>query len=338
MRPTKILIGCLVLLCGSALAAANYKVGPEALPVPKTDPAHAPPVPLLWKVSDADNAIYLLGSFHLLKDDDYPLSPDIDLAFTDAARVVFEVSPEDLESGAASTRFLEAAKLRDGLTLSDALSPRVREKLHRLLARQGGSLDQVNHYSPWFVNLSLMLGLSHSLGFNPELGLDQHLMRRAADAGKPTGGLETIADQLRALVDSPIAEQVLGLEDFLDRPQEMPGEIAKLHQAWRNGDVEQLDQIARVEMMEKTPRSYQLINVERNEAWLPSLRRLLDAPGADNVLVVVGAMHLLGYDGLIAGLDASNGYRVERICSACEPAERTAADVPAQAVNPQSSP
>src|SRR5690606_17061724 len=38
--------------------------------------AREAPVPLLWKVSDDDNALYLLGSFHLLKPEDYPLSRD----------------------------------------------------------------------------------------------------------------------------------------------------------------------------------------------------------------------------------------------------------------------
>lgn len=318
MRSTRLLMLSLMLLCGTALAVATHDrpaVVEDALAQVEA-PAHVPPVPLLWKISDADNAVYLLGSIHLLKEDDYPLSGDIDAALDDAARVVFEVSPEELGSPEASTTFLNAANLADGRTLSDLLSPRLREKLHRLLARQGGSLDEVNHYSPWFVNLSLMLGLSHSLGFSSQLGVDQYLMQRAADAGKPTSGLETVDDQVRALTDSPIAEQVSSLEDFLDRPQEMPGELSDLHDAWRAGDVERLDRITRVEMMEKAPRSYQLINVERNEAWLPLLRKMLDARGRENTLVVVGAMHLLGSDGIVSRL-AEAGYTVERICSAC---------------------
>lgn len=331
MRSTRFLIAALVLVCGTALAAVspNRKTPVDAPPAAMELPApHVPPVPLLWKVSDHDNAIYLLGSFHMLMDGDYPLSADVDQAFADASRVMFEVSPDELAAPETTALFLQAANLTDGRTLSDVLSPRLREKLHRLLARQGGSLDQVNHYSPWYVNLSLTLGLSHSLGFNPELGLDQYLMQRALEAGKPTGGLETVADQLHALAGSPLSEQVMGLEDFLDRPQEMPGELSELHQAWRDGDIGRLDRMARLEMMEKTPRTYQMVNVDRNEAWLPELRGLLDAPGRDNVLVVVGAMHLLGEDGVVERL-AGHGYTVERVCSACDAAE---AGVPGEAV------
>ena len=58
----------------------------------------APPEPLLWKASDGDNSVYLLGSFHLLKPDDYPLSPKAYAALEDAERVLFELSgvPEPL--------------------------------------------------------------------------------------------------------------------------------------------------------------------------------------------------------------------------------------------------
>ena len=56
-----------------------------------------PPVPLLWKVSDADNSVYLLGSMHLLTEADYPLAPVVDAAFADSAQLVFEVSPDHLD-------------------------------------------------------------------------------------------------------------------------------------------------------------------------------------------------------------------------------------------------
>jgi uncharacterized protein YbaP (TraB family) len=319
----KILLACLLAVSSAASAALiRDRAVPDVVPLHEAAsdvPAHEPPLPLLWKVSDADNAVYLLGSFHLLKDDDYPLSPDIDAAFADAGRIVFEVAPEDLADPDTGRKFLEAARFEDGRTLSDVLDPRLREKLHRLLARQGSSIGQIDHYSPWYVNLSLMLGLSQSLGFRAEQGLDRYLMQQALDAGKPTSGLESIDDQLHALVASPMAEQVTGLEDFIDRPQEIPAELSSLHQAWRDGDVAKLDALTRLEMLDRTPQTYQVINVDRNEAWLPQLQQMLDDHRHLDFLVVVGALHLLGEDGLVEKL-RMHGYRIERICSACEPA------------------
>src|SRR5690554_1352626 len=81
-----------------AVAAADQVPAAGVTDAPRATPAaHVPPVPLLWKVSDADSSLYLLGSFHLLKRGDYPLSSDIHLAFDAADEVVFEVAPEELD-------------------------------------------------------------------------------------------------------------------------------------------------------------------------------------------------------------------------------------------------
>ena len=86
-----------MLLLSVALATGLF--------VANTDGAHAadspakakaPPVPLLWKVSDDDNAVYLLGSFHMLKPADYPLARDVDGAFADAESLMFELSPDEM--------------------------------------------------------------------------------------------------------------------------------------------------------------------------------------------------------------------------------------------------
>jgi len=316
MRALKLLTAVLLAASHVASASVEQAAAPGLAGEAAAVPAYEPPVPLLWKVSDQDNALYLLGSFHLLKEADYPVAADIDAAFASADRVVFEVAPEQLEAADTGERFLAAAAYEDGRTLSEVLSPRLREKLRRLLARQGGSLGQVDGYEPWFVNLSLLLGLAQSLGFSSEQGLDRHLIDRAAAVGKPTGGLETLQDQLDALDATPIGEQVIGLEDFLDRPQEMPGTLAELHQAWREGDIERLDALTRLDMLQSTPETYRILNVERNERWVPALQSMLEGSG-DDVLVVVGALHLLGTDGVVEQL-RSAGYAVERICAACD--------------------
>ncbi|MDQ3206662.1 MAG: TraB/GumN family protein [Pseudomonadota bacterium] len=274
-----------------------------------------PPIPLLWKVSDADNTVYLLGSFHLLKPDDYPLSADIDRAFRASESLVFEVPPGELADPATGQRFVAAAGYANGGSLSQTLPQATLDKLQALVTAGGGSMAQLEPFEPWFVNLSLVLGVSHGLGFSGELGLDRHLMEQAAKAGKSTSGLETIEVQLRMLDASPMDEQVAALSEFVERPQEVPLKLAELHQAWRSGDVPQLDRLGRLDMRDKTPETYRLMNVVRNQAWLPKIRALLDA-GAQDTLVVVGALHLLGEDGLVQHMQAA-GYDVERVCSAC---------------------
>ncbi|HEY5802181.1 MAG TPA: TraB/GumN family protein [Lysobacter sp.] len=312
---------CLTLMAVAGLASVALAVERVATPARAPEPAvgaakTAPPLPLLWKVSDADNSVYLLGSFHLLKSDDYPLSPEIDSAFAASDKVVFEVPPEQMLDPAMTQKFLAAAGYSDGRTLTQVLPAALREKFNRILAQRGASIAQFDAYEPWFVNLSLMLGMSQQLGFSPERGMDQYLMQRAAQSNKPTAGLESIDTQLQVLDASPMDEQIASLKEFLDKPLEMPSQLNDVHSAWRDGDVARLDKLTREEMRDKTPQTYRMINVERNEAWLPQIQGMLDGAKKGDTLVVVGALHLLGSDGLLGKL-REKGYKVERVCSAC---------------------
>ncbi|KRD40052.1 hypothetical protein ASE35_07040 [Lysobacter sp. Root916] len=315
----KRLLPCALILAAlsSAIASAQDAAPAATAKAPVAAvPAKAPPVPLLWKVSDADNAVYLLGSFHLLKSDDYPLSPDVDAAFAAADKVLFEIPPEQMTDPGAAAKFMVAAGYPDGRTLSQVLPADLHEKLTRLMGKQGVPVAALDGYEPWFVNLSLLLGVSQAMGFSPQLGLDMHLMKQASTAKKPTGGLESMEDQLKVMDSSPMPEQIEGLRDFLDRPTEMPGMLADMHDAWRAGDLAKLDELTRTEMKEKTPQTYRVVNIERNDAWVPQIQKMLDESKKDDALVVVGALHLLGEDGVVEKLRAK-GYKIERVCSAC---------------------
>ena len=64
------------------IAPAVYALAPAGAAAPTVSASTTRPP--LWKVSDKDNSLYLLGSFHLLKSSDYPLSQDVEAAFEDA--------------------------------------------------------------------------------------------------------------------------------------------------------------------------------------------------------------------------------------------------------------
>ncbi|MDQ3206695.1 MAG: TraB/GumN family protein, partial [Pseudomonadota bacterium] len=309
-------VAALTTATASAASGAAPQPGRATADVPATA-AQAPPLPLLWKVSDADNSVYLLGSFHLLKTTDYPVSSDIEAALDAADKVVFEVTPEQLKDPENGRNFMLAAAYDDARTLSDVLPTQMRAQLAALLAPNGGSVEQLDAFEPWFVNLMLVLGLAQSQGFDPKQGLDQYLMGRAAAAGKPTGGLESMATQLAALETSPMPEQIKSLADYLDRSEEMPQMLDDMHRAWREGDAAHLEALAVAEMRDNTPVTYRTVVVDRNNAWMPQLQGMLDGADTSDTLVVVGALHLVGEDSVVATLRA-RGYAVERICSACE--------------------
>src|SRR5690606_12644393 len=218
----------------------------------------------------------------------------------------------------------QAALRDDGTTLDSELSPQTRQALAAWMEANAAELQKLQMtpqvmqlFEPWFAGLMVALVEMGKAGLDPALGLDAHLAQRAAQAGKATGGLETGAQQIAFLDSMDRTEQVQFLQEALDGAERGQEEIERLHDAWRRGDVDALWAGMAQDMREQFPRLYQRINVERNDAWLERLEARLEAPGSDDTLVVVGALHLLGEDGVVEKLRAK-GYAVERICSACE--------------------
>ena len=306
-----------------ALAAAFALPAHADQPKPVAPAAAAAPAakgterPLLWKVSDADNDVYLLGSFHLLKPDDYPMPADIDRAFDDAESLLFEVDPREMTAPETVAMMQKYMAYDNGQSLSKVLPKVTLDRLATLVSASGSSVQALEQSEPWAVSLGLVIGVSQAMGFKPDLGLDRHLMDRAAKAGKPAGGLETVDDQMKAMDAVPYAEQAQGLDEFLQDPKKAMQDLQDMHAWWRAGDVARLDKDMRAEMAAKTPQSYKLLDVDRNNAWLPQVEKRLTGSKSDDTLVVVGALHLLGADGLVEKLKAK-GYKVERVCEACE--------------------
>ncbi|HET8819758.1 MAG TPA: TraB/GumN family protein [Xanthomonadaceae bacterium] len=285
--------------------------------------AAAPPVPLLWKVSDGDNGnvVYLLGSFHMLKPTDYPLSQDVDAAVADAEAMLFEITPDELASPAVATGMMRAGLRTDGSTLDEEIGPALAARLAAWAAAQpeGSPMTAavLQRFEPWFAGLTVSILQMTAMGLDPALGLDRHFMAVAEAQGKPVAGLETAAQQIALFDGMDPDEQVQMLADALDQAAAGPDALEDLHADWRAGDVDALWDGMAADMRMAFPALYRRINVERNQAWLPKLAARLEAPGDDDTLVVVGALHLLGEDGVVEGL-RERGYTVERICSACE--------------------
>ncbi len=312
-RNAGLMLAGLMLVVGAATARPARGEAASA--------AYVAPVPLLWKVSGAQGSeIYLLGSFHLLKPSDYPLSKDVDGAFAASQRLLFELSPEEMNSPALPMQMAQAALRRDGSQLKDDLDAATWERLQAWAQANNMPIQSLGGLKPWFVGLTISVAQMTRLGLDPQAGLDRYMMDLAAKAGKPAGGLETAASQISMLDGMGVDEQRQMLREALEQVDKGDTQSRALHDAWRRGDATMLWQDMAGQMKRQYPGLYRRINVERNDAWLAPLQQRLQA-GQGTTLVVVGALHLLGADGVVEKLRAQ-GYKVERICSACTEQQR----------------
>ncbi|HEX5757332.1 MAG TPA: TraB/GumN family protein [Arenimonas sp.] len=291
-------------LSGAVLALALCGASPAS--------ANPPPRPLLWQACDADNCLYLLGSFHLLTADDYPLAESVDAAFDDSERLLFELSPEDMESPETGMRMAQLARRGDGSSLQSRMPEADWTRLEAFSKARGLPLQQFQALEIWFVALMVNVVEMQRLGLDPALGLDRHMQQRALKAGKTASGLESVDAQLQVFAGMSDVEQLEAMRDTLDTLDRIEQEVRELHTLWRNGDDGALTARFVGNMAEKYPALYRRIQVQRNRAWMPALRAQLDGVRDDNAMAVVGSMHLLGDDGLLAMLRDA-GYRVERV-------------------------
>ncbi len=263
---------------------------------------------MLWRVSGDNNSVYLLGSVHMLRESDFPLPGKIEAAYADAETLVMELDMDDLDPLYVQRLFFTHGRLQEGQTLQSVLGPDNWARASTAASDLGLELSMLNKVEPWWAALTIVQLQLAKLGFNPQLGLEAYFARRAANDAKPITGLETAAYQVALFDNMSMESQVQMLMKSLADAATLETDISELVDAWRQGTIDKLAQL-QSETFADFPALYATLIRQRNENWVAELTELLD--DEQDYLVLVGALHLVGADGVPAGL-AEKGFAVER--------------------------
>ena len=265
---------------------------------------------LIYKIQSDTNTVYLLGSIHVLAEEYYPLTRAFSYAYYNSQKVVFEIDPEILFSPEASKKNEKYYTFQNGKTLQTVLSPSTYRLLKKRLKTLGIDIKDVQKFKPWVIYLTMSGRVDSSIDFRPDLGIENHFYRMAKDAGKPTGGLESMQDQLDVFDTLPMNVQEALLKESLAFTNSKKREKAFLHmvKSWHQGNLDGLEEL--VESFKRYPLYYKNLLVQRNHNWVPQIEEFLTEE--KNVLVIVGAAHLPGEDGLLHLL-TEKGYELERV-------------------------
>jgi uncharacterized protein YbaP (TraB family) len=273
------------------------------------DESRAQEKSFLWQLQSGKGDIYILGSIHFLRRENYPLNPTIEKAFDSAKKLVFEIDLKSAGSGTVQRLTLEKGLHRDGKTLQQNVSAETYSLAAKRAQELGLDIHALSPLKPWVVALTMASLQLQKLGFDPNSGVDRYLAGRATKAGKPIAGLETAAfqiglmDQLSASDQESMLRQSLREMDLLDKG------LDQIVRSWAAGDVPALEQLL-LNAMREYPAVHQKIVVDRNRRWLPEIERLIKQ--GESALVVVGAAHLVGKEGVIELLKA-RGYTLEQM-------------------------
>jgi uncharacterized protein YbaP (TraB family) len=250
----------------------------------------------LWKAEGKRCSVYLLGSIHVLKAGDYPLPAPIESAFSNAPVVVFETDIGAMEKPDAQMQIMSKAMLPEGQSLQEQLSPALYTRFTNQLQEAGLPALMVERFKPAIAALTLEVMELQKLGYDPEYGLDKHFYALAEKAGKQVVPLETIEFQIRLLTDLSKEEGEMVMKSTLDDLDTTKKDVQDLLKAWQTGDANGLEKMLN-EAAHDAPAVFKRLVSDRNQRWVPKIEEWLQ--GDKNVIVIVGAGHLVGKDGVV---------------------------------------
>jgi hypothetical protein len=287
MKP---LLFALALLAAVAVRAAE--------PAPQPGPS---PAPFLWEVAGPQARHYVLGSVHLLPADALPLPGALDAAYAATRMLVMETDLDALATPEIQGRMLGAAREDRKGGLEGRVGKKLYGKLQARAKQLGMPTPVCADLRAWFCALALELYPLQQAGFSLEHGIDRRYFGLARDDGRPVVALETAEFQVNLFAQMPesLGKQMLGATlDEATYQSQTPAELLRM---WRAGDVAALAQVVR-ELRKRYPELYGRILADRSRAWAAPLAERMkhEVP----MLVVVGAAHLPGPDGLLALLQA----------------------------------
>jgi hypothetical protein len=263
----------------------------------------------LWKVEGKSNAVYLLGSVHLLKAENFPLPAPIESAYSNAQVVVFETDVEKLEDPAVQIKMMSKAQLPPGETLKGRLSAGTYAAFASHAKENGLPPELLDTLKPSMAAMMIEVLEISKMGADPEKGLDKYFDGRARKEGKQVIGLEPVDFQIDLVTSFSKEEEEMMMKTTLEDLDKGKQEFGDIIKAWQTGDSAAIEKLLN-ESLKEAPALCKRMLTDRNKNWVPKIEELLR--GDKNALVIVGAAHLVGDEGVVKLLE-KKGLKVPQL-------------------------
>jgi uncharacterized protein YbaP (TraB family) len=254
------------------------------------------PLHSLWELHGKHNTVFLLGSIHVLRPGDYPLSPAVMQAYASSKSLLMEINLADMDLEQLQAEMLASAMLPEGKSLPGVLGPKRYSRAESLARDVGVELAAFDQFAPWFAAEAISQLQLLQLGFQPTSGVEMYFLERARSDGKSIAGLETVHDQIALFEGLSLDAQAEYLVASLEQAHELPKQVDDMVHAWQRGDTAWFDDQLKSELG-RDPALYQSVLAARNRKWIPKIEALLNDD--KNYLVIVGTGHLVGRNSVI---------------------------------------
>ncbi|MBL6749154.1 MAG: TraB/GumN family protein [Nevskia sp.] len=261
--------------------------------------------PFMWQVEGPKATHYLLGSIHLMPREAQQLPGPIQDAYDAVDGLMFETDIGKMGQPQTQLGLLASARSPQGLKAE--VGDKMYAELARYAAQLGMPMSLCQPYKAWFCALSLEVFTYRKAGFTGDDGIDEQIYRWAQEDGKTVRWFEPPSEQIGLFTGMPpaLARDFLAssMDHGVSAGDDDPTAILR---AWRDNDTAAIAQLD-AELKHRYPAVYQHLLAQRNRNWLPQLVRVIEGERA--TMVVAGAAHWVGPDGLVALLKA-RGYKV----------------------------
>lgn len=273
---------------------------------PSGEPAEPHDAGLLFELTppDGGSPSYLFGTIHSEDPRVLDLPRPVVHALESAGTVVLEVVPDAASMQAAAA----AMRLAEGERLAQMVPPDLYRRCLEVGAARGLPEEALKVLKPWAVMLLMSMPKAETGEF-----LDRRLYALALEQGKPALGLETTAEQLSLFEQFSTEEQQGLLRAAITAQAEREQKFEELVDAYLRGALDELMALSDAGSPGLDPalnrRFHDVLIDARNQRMLDRLAAL---PSDGRYFIGVGALHLPGPKGLLAGLEEA-GFEVRRL-------------------------
>jgi uncharacterized protein YbaP (TraB family) len=266
--------------------------------------AQAPKSSLLWKISGngLQSSSYIFGTYHIMCKEDFTITPILKSSLLSTKQFYGELKMDD---PGMQMQMMKELMMKDK-TLESFMSPDEYQKVNTAFQKITGTpITMFNQFKP-FMSLSL---LYLSMATCPEKVQPETMFMEIAKGGKlPILGLETVADQMKAIDKFPVDSQVYELKKMVLNFDSVKAETQGIVDIYKTGNIDSLYNflISSASGSGMGPNMEKDLVITRNHNWIPLIKKAIAVKPA---FFAVGAGHLGGKTGVI-NLLRSQGYKV----------------------------
>ena len=271
-----------------------------------------------WKVSDADNTVYLLGSIHASDNSLYPLSKDILSAFANSQALVVEANI--LEQKPEEIQYAQQLMFYQGEdTIDKHISKETYEKYVAFMDSVGIPADTYNKIKPWAAALTVQNLQLASADISATMGIDLYFLAQASGR-LPIIEIEgskyqyDMFDSFSAELQETHLSESLSTEATKDDNSASVDIVKEMLNLWKNGETKSLESMLfSVEPKSDIEKEYsKKLWDDRNENMANSVIKMLQEDSENDYFFIVGAGHMLNHNGIVELLIKA-GYTIEQI-------------------------